>query len=142
MASGTLGDLRMNPTQTLHAVDNLAMSAFAITYANQAECLGLGGAAGQAWWDWKAVLENSTLRRPARRSPRRKKARKKFCSWPATRMQLTNRPPGIGVALLFSKEAQRYAPLGCTVRLLELSDEFSHLSPTFARMPQPGCVNS
>src|SRR6266480_7016758 len=57
MASGTLGDLRMNPTQTLHAVDNLAMSAFAITYGNQAECLGLGGAAGQAWCGLEAVME-------------------------------------------------------------------------------------
>jgi len=49
MATGTLGNLRMNPTQTLHAVDNLAMSAFAISHGNRAYCLGLGGAAGQAW---------------------------------------------------------------------------------------------
>ena len=48
MASGTLGNLRMNPTQTLHAVDNLAMSAFAIAHRNRAYCLGLGGAAGPA----------------------------------------------------------------------------------------------
>src|ERR1044071_1319576 len=34
MAKGTLGNLRMNPTQTLHAVDNLAMSAFAIAHGN------------------------------------------------------------------------------------------------------------
>ena len=57
MENGSLGDLRMNPTQTLHAVDNLAMSAFAITYGNHADCLGLGGAAGQAWCGLEAVLE-------------------------------------------------------------------------------------
>jgi hypothetical protein len=57
MASGSVGGLRMNPTQTLHAVDNLAMSAFAITYGNHADCLGLGGAAGQAWCALEAVLE-------------------------------------------------------------------------------------
>lgn len=57
MASGTLGNMRMNPTQTLHAVDNLAMSAFAIAYRNHAYCLGLGGAAGQAWCGLEAVIE-------------------------------------------------------------------------------------
>jgi hypothetical protein len=57
MASGTLGNLRMNPTQTLHAVDNLAMSAFAIAHRNHAYCLGLGGAAGQAWCGLEAVHE-------------------------------------------------------------------------------------
>lgn len=57
VASGTLGNLRMNPTQTLHAVDNLAMSAFAIAHRNHAYCLGLGGAAGQAWCGLEAVHE-------------------------------------------------------------------------------------
>lgn len=57
MASGTLGNMRMNPTQTLHAVDNLAMSAFAIAHGNHAYCLGLGGAAGQAWCGLEAVVE-------------------------------------------------------------------------------------
>lgn len=57
MASGTLGNMRMNPTQTLHAVDNLAMSAFAIAHRNHAYCLGLGGAAGQAWCGLEAVIE-------------------------------------------------------------------------------------
>src|SRR6185503_16771606 len=57
MASGSLGNMRMNPTQTLHAVDNLAMSAFAIAHRNHAYCLGLGGAAGQAWSGIEAVDE-------------------------------------------------------------------------------------
>src|SRR2546423_11297748 len=57
MASGTLGNLRMNPTQTLHAVDNLALSAFAIAHRNNSYCLGLGGAAGQAWCGLEAIYE-------------------------------------------------------------------------------------
>src|SRR6185503_9447820 len=57
VANGNLGELRMNPTQTLHAVDNLAMSALAIDYKNHADCLGLGGAPGQAWCALEAVLE-------------------------------------------------------------------------------------
>ena len=51
------GIMRMNPTQTLHAVDNLALSAFAIAHDNRSYCLGLGGAAGQAWCGLEAVLE-------------------------------------------------------------------------------------
>lgn len=57
MAAGSLGNMRMNPTQTLHAVDNLALSAFAIAHGNRSYCLGLGGAAGQAWCGLEAVLE-------------------------------------------------------------------------------------
>lgn len=57
MAAGSLGDTRMNPTQTLHAVDNLALSAFSIMHANRAYCLGLGGAAGQAWAALEALHE-------------------------------------------------------------------------------------
>src|SRR5262245_53781865 len=64
LRGGALGDTRMNPTHTLHVVDNLAMSAFAIAHRNQAYCLGLGGAAGQVWAALEAVndrLEQSLL---------------------------------------------------------------------------------
>src|SRR4029453_7122250 len=57
MTNGSLGNLRMNPTQTLHAVDNLALSAFAIACHNRSYCLGLGGAAGQAWCALEAIEE-------------------------------------------------------------------------------------
>lgn len=40
---------RVNPIVTLHAVDNLALSALAISLENHAYGLGLGGGAGQAW---------------------------------------------------------------------------------------------
>jgi hypothetical protein len=48
---------RVNPTVTLHAVDNLALSALAIALGNRAYCLGLGGAAGQAWAALEAAGE-------------------------------------------------------------------------------------
>lgn len=49
--------LRMKPTHTLHMVDNLALSSFAISHGNHAECLGLGGAPGQVWVGLEVVLE-------------------------------------------------------------------------------------
>lgn len=40
---------RMNPTHTLHVVDNLALSVAAISLGNHEPGVGLGGAPGQAW---------------------------------------------------------------------------------------------
>ena len=115
MASGNLGDLRMNPTQTLHAVDNLAMSAFAIAYGNQADCLGLGGAAGQAWCGLEAVLE----RLDANDIDDTVGADEALLM--AGDQDTTDESAaGIGVALLFSKHAQSYAPLGRVVRLIRI----------------------
>jgi hypothetical protein len=103
MASGTLGNLRMNPTQTLHAVDNLAMSAFAIMHGNHAYCLGLGGAAGQAWCGLEAVFErlNAGLEEEA-------------LLMAGDQDAAEDGAPGLGVALLFST---RVAP----VRLVSIS---------------------
>lgn len=132
MASGSLGDLRMNPTQTLHAVDNLAMSAFAITYGNHADCLGLGGAAGQAWCGLEAVLE------------RLEETDTGDGATPANRLEETlvmagdqdthdESGTGIGIALLFSKNPRPYKPLGNFVQLVRI--EKRALS-SFAK-PQP-----
>src|ERR1051325_6873150 len=107
MASGTLGNLRMNPTQTLHAVDNLAMSAFAIAHRNHAYCLGLGGAAGQAWCGLEAVYErlNAGLEDEA-------------LLMAGDQAAAEVESPGLGVALLFSTRAK---PFGRTVRLVSVS---------------------
>jgi hypothetical protein len=43
------GPLRVNPIYTLHAIDNLGLSAFAIGLGNHAPAVCLGGAVGQAW---------------------------------------------------------------------------------------------
>jgi len=108
MSSGTLGNLRMNPTQTLHAVDNLAMSAFAITYRNHAYCLGLGGAAGQAWCGLEAVHErlNAGLEEEALLMAGDQDAAEDDAA-------------GVGVALLFSTRARRY--LDRIIRLVSIT---------------------
>jgi len=110
MASGTLGNLRMNPTQTLHAVDNLAMSAFAIAYRNHAYCLGLGGAAGQAWCGLEAVHErlNAGLEEEA-------------LLMAGDQDAAEDDSPGLGVALLFSTRANPFQSLDRIVRLVSVS---------------------
>lgn len=47
--TGRLKVPRVNPCVTLHAVDNLALSALSINLGNRAYGLGLGGGPGQAW---------------------------------------------------------------------------------------------
>lgn len=110
MAAGTLGNLRMNPTQTLHAVDNLAMSAFAIAHRNHAYCLGLGGAAGQAWCGLEAAHErlNAGLE-------------EEVLLMAGDQDAAEDTAPGLGVALLFSTRAKPYPPLDRTVRLVSVS---------------------
>jgi hypothetical protein len=126
MTSGTLGALRMNPTQTLHAVDNLAMSAFAIAYGNQAECLGLGGAAGQAWCGLEAVMEkldageNLETGEIAHAGEGAEETAEEVLLMAGDQDRTDESAAGIGVALLFSKHAVPYAPLGRTVRLLRV----------------------
>lgn len=55
--SGTLGNLRINPVHTLHAIDNLALSDLALALGNQGYGLGLGSAPGQAWAALELLLE-------------------------------------------------------------------------------------
>src|SRR5829696_7268559 len=110
MASGTLGDLRMNPTQTLHAVDNLALSAFAIAHGNRSYCLGLGGAAGQAWCGLEAVQERLDAG-----------TEHEALLMAGDQDAAEDGAPGLGVALLFSVRAKAYQPLGRIVRLLSIS---------------------
>ena len=99
MAEGSLGNMRMNPTQTLHAVDNLALSAFAIAHGNRSYCLGLGGAAGQAWCGLEAVLE---------------RADEEILLMAGDQDAAEDGAPGLGVALLFSN---RVRSLGRTVQV-------------------------
>jgi hypothetical protein len=54
-ARGSCASLRVNPIYTLHAIDNLALSALAIRIENRAPCVCFGGAAGQAF----AALERA-----------------------------------------------------------------------------------
>ena len=108
MLDGTLGDLRMNPTQTLHAVDNLAMSAFAITFGNHADCLGLGGAAGQAWSGLEAVIE------------RIEKGAGEVLLMAGDQNQANEDAEGLGIALLFSNRPRLFALVDRSVKLVRI----------------------
>jgi hypothetical protein len=109
MAEGNLGDTRMNPTQTLHAVDNLAMSAFAIMHGNHAYCLGLGGAAGQAWAALEAVQERLAEGHET-----------EALLMAGDQAQATDCAAGIGVALLFSASPRPFDTRGQVVRLISI----------------------
>ncbi len=108
MTEGTLGDMRMNPTQTLHAVDNLAMSALAITYGNRADCLGLGGAAGQAWCGLEAVLE------------RIDGGAEEVLLMAGDQDSTKENTRGLGIAALFSRRSQQLGPAGRSVKLIRV----------------------
>ena len=110
MASGNLGNLRMNPTQTLHAVDNLALSAFAIAHGNRSYCLGLGGAAGQAWCALEALRERLD-----------RGAEEEALLIAGDQDAAEDGAAALGVALLFSVRARPYAPLGRVVRMTGVS---------------------
>ena len=114
LAQGNLGDTRMNPTDTLHAVDNLAMSAFAISRSNHAWCLGLGGAAGQAWSGLEAVQERLAA---GHEMEALLMAGDQEC--------VDGSETGLGVALLFSACPKPYVFSGRRVRLVAVKRERS-----------------
>jgi len=123
MSSGTLGNLRMNPTQTLHAVDNLALSAFAIAHGNRSYCLGLGGAAGQAWCGLEAVVERLEAG-----------GEEEALLIAGDQDAAEDGAPALGVALLFSTRAKPY--LGRIVKLTGISrhkERAPHVVPHAAK---------
>jgi len=124
MASGSLGNMRMNPTQTLHAVDNLAMSAFAIAHGNHAYCLGLGGAAGQAWCGLEAVVERLDAG-----------FEEEALLMAGDQDAAEDGAAGLGVALLFSVHARpTSARLVSIVRNRQISDVKPHAANGLAGM--------
>jgi hypothetical protein len=56
-AKGSTDKLRVNPIYTLHAIDNLALSALSIRLENREPVTCLGGAAGQAWYALEEAVE-------------------------------------------------------------------------------------
>src|SRR5688572_13470039 len=125
MSTGTLGNLRMNPTQTLHAVDNLVLSAFAIAHGNRSYCLGLGGAAGQAWCGLEAVCERLAYG-----------AEEEALLIAGDQDAAEDGAPALGVALLFSIRAKPYPPLERTVRIMAISrnkERAARVSPHAAK---------
>lgn len=94
---------RMNPTHTLHSVDNLGLSVLSIALGNHAWGLGLGGAAGMFWVALELTRERSEPEVIVFGGDQR-------CGHDGTDPE--------GVALLFSREPAPYAPLGRAVKLV------------------------
>ena len=106
---GEFGPARMNPTHTLHVIDNLALSAFAIAYRSDGYCLGVGGAPGQAWCGMEILLERIAG------GPERE-----GLLMAGDQARIADGTGSSGVALLFSAERRPYAALGCSVELIAI----------------------
>jgi len=101
------GASRMNPTHTLHVVDNLALSAFAIAYQSDGYSLGLGGAPGQAWSAVEAIGDRLAEGRE-----------REGLIMAGDQARAIDGSGASGVALLFSVLPKPYGRLGRPVELL------------------------
>ena len=112
----------VNPTYTLHAIDNSALSSLAIALENRAPYLGLGGAPGQSWCALEFVLERAADGGP-----------------PETLIlagdQDEGGQTGAGVAVLLCSEPRQLGATGRTVRLLAV--ERGRHTDEPRRAPQP-----
>lgn len=110
--SGRFGATRMNPTHTLHVIDNLALSAFAIAYRSDGYCLGVGGAPGQAWCGLEVVRERLATGRD-----------REGLLMAGDQASVADATGSRGVALLFSARPRPYAALGRPVELVAIEHE-------------------
>ena len=103
----TAGHARMNPTHTLHAVDNLALSVLSLGLKNHAYGMSLGGAAGMFWVGLELVGERLASEHEV-----------VLCG--GDQDAANQASAAAGFALLFAREPAPYAPLGLPVRLVGL----------------------
>ena len=120
--TGRASAVRVNPTYTLHAIDNLALSSLAIALENRAPYLGLGGAPGQSWCALEFVLERAA-----------------DGGAPETLIlagdQDEGGQTGAGVAVLLCSEPRQLGATGRTARLLAV--ERGRHTDEHRRAPQP-----
>ena len=109
-SAGRFGSARMNPTHTLHVIDNLALSAFAIAYRSDGYCVGVGGAPGQAWCAIEILRERLETGRE-----------REGLLMAGDQARAADATGSRGVALLFSVARRPYAALGCSVELVAVS---------------------
>lgn len=94
---------RMNPTHTLHSVDNLGLSVLSIALGNHAWGLGLGGAPGMFWVGLELICERSEP---------------EVIVFGGDQASGYEGSAPEGVALLFTREPAPYVPLGRALRLV------------------------
>jgi len=100
---------RLNPIYTLHAVDNLALSAMAIALGHHGYGVGFGGAAGQAW---EALdLARERLERGAERE---------VLLFAGDQQDSFRDGDALGVALLLAVEPRRFAKTAHSVAVERL----------------------
>jgi hypothetical protein len=116
-------DFRINPTYSLHVIDNLALSSLSIAFKNHAYCLGLGGTPGQVWVGLEVVQE---ILASGRATEVLLMAGDQESSENVTET-------GTGVAALFTKSKMRYEHNGKYIRLKNLDS--SETTEGFAVKP-------
>lgn len=99
------GSIRINPTHTMHAVDNLALSAVSIALGNRAWGMSLGGAPGMFWVGLELAAERLT-------------DDAEVVVFGGDQETSDRVSPAAGVALLFSREPVAEAGSGRAVRLV------------------------
>ncbi len=97
------GAVKMNPTHTLHAVDNLALSVLSIALANHAWAMSLGGAPGMVW---------SALELAAERDER------EVIVLGGDQVSGAEPSPAAAFAMLFARERTPYVATGRSMQLL------------------------
>ena len=110
---------KVNPTWTLHAVDNLALSVLTMALRNHAWGMSLGGAAGMCWAALEMVLEREE---------------REVIVLAGDQLSALEPSPAVGVALLFARERTRYRVTGRPTRLVEIAR--AGLAPT-SESPAP-----
>lgn len=103
------GQIRVNPTHTLHAIDNLALSVLALGLGNHAYGMSLGGAAGMFWVGLELAVERL-----------RDGGEHEVLVCGGDQATANQASPAAGFALLFAREPAPYAPRGRPVRLAGL----------------------
>ncbi len=121
-ARGSCDRLRVNPIYTLHAIDNLALSALAIRLENRERCVCLGGAAGHVWDALEQALD--TLATEAAREVIVFGGDQGEAAWQGT----AGDDEGCGVAVVLSSRPSRVRLVG-----VERSDGFSDARPHATR---------
>ncbi len=117
-------EVRMNPTHTLHAVDNLALSVLTMRLANHAWGMSLGGGAGMLWAALELVLERLSADAPTEQGDR------EAIVLAGDQESSERASPAVGVAMLFARDRTPHVGLGRAVRLVTVARQRNPRSVT------------
>ena len=107
--------MRVNPTHTLHAVDNLALSVLTMALGNRAYGMSFGGAAGMMWTALEIALERED---------------NELLVLAGDQLSGFDPSPAAGVAMLFARERTPYAATGRLTKLVAVERKPSEATAT------------